>query len=97
MTLLGQFAASIIRIVHVLSQSSSYLVKVTNFIASTENQTIESYNPSSHLAQLKHRLLLPLSLPLAHSPEKKREIDFCLEFVKSGAVVPVNGAPRRAG
>lgn len=30
-------------------------------------------------------------------PPYKKEIDFCLEFVKSGARGPVNGAPRGAG
>lgn len=72
--------------------------KVTNFIAGIKKQTIGSYNPSSHLAQLKHGLSLLLFLPLALSQKKReREIDFCLEFVKSGTVVPVNGAPCSAG
>ena len=37
------------------------------------------------------------SWPRPPPPPYKKEIDFCLEFVKSGARGPVNGAPRGAG
>lgn len=37
------------------------------------------------------------SWPRPPPPPYKKEVDFCLEFVKSGAPSPVNGAPRGAG
>ena len=37
------------------------------------------------------------SWPQPPPPPYKKEIDFCLEFVKSGVRDPVNGAPRGAG
>lgn len=58
----------------------------------TDRESMTPYNPTSQLPELKHELIF-FFLP---SPYKK-EIDFCLEFVKSGTRGPVNGAPRGAG